>query len=63
MSWNSARSVSTNSADILRADEVADTITDMRREVIADLMAEYVPPESYVDSWDAEGLKTPLFAI
>ncbi len=43
--------------DIMRAEEVADTITDMRREVIADIMAEHVPPETYQDSWDADGLK------
>ena len=43
--------------DIMRADEVAETITDMRREVITDLMIEFVPPETYQDSWDADGLK------
>ena len=43
--------------DIMRAEEVAETVTDMRREVIADLMVEYVPSETYPDSWDAEGLK------
>lgn len=43
--------------DIMRANEVAETITDMRREVIADLMAEHVPPETYPDNWNAEGLK------
>ncbi len=43
--------------DIMRAEEVADTITDMRREVIADIVAEFVPPESYLDSWNADGLK------
>jgi preprotein translocase subunit SecA len=43
--------------DIMRADEVAETITDMRHETIAGIMAENVPPGTYHNSWNAEGLK------
>ena len=43
--------------DIMRADDVADTITDMRREVAAGLIDDVAPEGSYPDSWDAETLR------
>jgi preprotein translocase subunit SecA len=43
--------------DIMRADEVAETIADMRHEVVVNVMAENVPPETYANTWNAEGLK------
>ena len=43
--------------DIMRASEVAETITDMRHEVIADVMTDHIPPETFSDNWDAKGLK------
>ena len=42
---------------IMDADEVAETITDMRQDVIADLVAEAIPQGSYADSWDAATLR------
>ena len=42
---------------IMSADEVADTIQDMRQDVIADLMSEAIPAGSYHDSWDADILR------
>jgi preprotein translocase subunit SecA len=42
--------------DIMRADDVADTITDMRHEVAADLIDEVAPEGTYADSWDGERL-------
>jgi len=47
--------------DIMRADSVADTITDMRHEVVADLVDEALPEGSYPDQWDAEKLKEGAF--
>ena len=43
--------------DIMRADDVADTVTDMRREVAAVLIEDVAPEGSYPDSWDAETLR------
>ena len=43
--------------DIMRTEEVVDTITDMRSEVVADLVADAIPEGSYPDQWDATILK------
>ena len=43
--------------DIMRADDVADTVTDMRREVAAGVIEDVAPEGSYPDSWDAEALR------
>ncbi len=43
--------------EIMDADEVAETIQDMRQDVIADLLSEAIPAGSYHDSWNAETLK------
>ena len=40
--------------DIMRADDVSDTITDMRHEVVEGITTAAVPPESYPDAWQPE---------
>ena len=42
--------------EIMRADHVADVAADMRHQVIEDLVDLNMPPRSYPDSWDTEGL-------
>ena len=42
--------------EIMQADHVADVATDMRHQVIEDLVDLNLPPKSYPDSWDLEGL-------
>src|SRR6056297_997238 len=42
--------------DIMRADDLSETIKDMRGEVIDDLVDQYMPPKTYADQWDMEGL-------
>ena len=42
--------------DILEADDLADVVQDMRHDIIDDLVTTYIPPKSYADQWDAEGL-------
>jgi len=42
--------------EIMQADHVADVAADMRHQVIEDLVDLTMPPKSYHDSWDAEGL-------
>jgi preprotein translocase subunit SecA len=42
--------------EILEADHVADIATDMRHQVIEDLVDLNMPPKTYHDSWDTEGL-------
>ena len=41
--------------DIMESDDLSDVITDMRHEVIDDLIFTYMPPKSYADQWDSAG--------
>ena len=42
--------------EIMESDEVGEIATDMRHQVIDDLVDRYMPPKSYADQWDVEGL-------
>ena len=42
--------------EIMQADHVADVAADMRHQVIEDLVDLTMPPKSYADAWDTEGL-------
>ena len=42
--------------DIMRAKDLSEIIGDMRVEVIDDLIEQYMPPKSYAEQWDLEGL-------
>ncbi len=42
--------------EILHAEHVAEVANDMRHQVIEDLVDLNMPPKSYADSWDIEGL-------
>ncbi|TDX32007.1 preprotein translocase subunit SecA [Rhodovulum visakhapatnamense] len=43
--------------EIMEADDLSDIVQDMRHEVIDDLVETHIPPRSYADQWDAEGLQ------
>jgi len=42
--------------EIMEAEDIAEIAQDMRQQVIDDLVDEYLPPKSYADQWDAQGL-------
>ena len=42
--------------DLMRADDVSETIADMRHEIVESLVAEHIPEKEYAEQWDAEGL-------
>ncbi|ARE83353.1 preprotein translocase subunit SecA [Roseovarius mucosus] len=42
--------------DIMRAEDLSEIIKDMRGEVIDDLVDQYMPPKTYADQWDTQGL-------
>ena len=48
--------------DLMAADEIADTIEGLREEVVLDLVAQYIPPQSIEEQWDIEGLEQALLA-
>lgn len=41
--------------NVIATEEVADIIRDMRKDVIEDLMSQYIPPESIDEMWDVPG--------
>ena len=46
--------------EIMRADDQTEIIDDMRNDVIDDLINIHIPPKSYPDQWDLDGLKGAL---
>ena len=46
--------------DLMAADEIVDTLADFREEVVLDVMAQYIPPQSVEEQWDLEGLEQAL---
>ena len=41
----------------MEAEDLSEIVQDMRHEVIDELVDQYLPPKSYADQWDAEGLQ------
>ncbi|UWQ91480.1 preprotein translocase subunit SecA [Rhodobacteraceae bacterium M382] len=42
--------------DIMAAEDLSEIVSDMRYEVIDDLLDAHMPPKSYAEQWDTEGL-------
>jgi preprotein translocase subunit SecA len=40
----------------MAAQDIAEVARDMRHQVIEDLVATYLPPKTYADQWDTEGM-------
>ena len=49
--------------ELMDAEDVADTIADMRREVVEDLVASHIPERAYAEQWDAEGLAAEVMEV
>ncbi|MEY8241141.1 MAG: preprotein translocase subunit SecA [Cycloclasticus sp.] len=46
--------------DIMRAEDIADTIVSIREDVVGGVIDQYIPPQSMDDQWDVEGLQQAL---
>jgi preprotein translocase subunit SecA len=46
--------------EIMEAEDLSEIVQDMRHQVIDDLIDQHLPPKSYVDQWDIEGLGAAL---
>ena len=46
--------------DIMESADLSEVAEDMRHEVIADLVDQYMPEGSYADQWDMEGLHAAI---
>ncbi|MDO8288037.1 MAG: preprotein translocase subunit SecA [Parvibaculum sp.] len=42
--------------DLMNAQDVAETVSDMRHQVIDGLISAHIPEKAYAEQWDAEGL-------
>jgi preprotein translocase subunit SecA len=43
--------------ELMREEDVAETVADMRHSVIADIVGRRIPENAYPEQWDATGLK------
>ena len=46
--------------EIMEEADLSDVVEDMRHQVIDDLVDEFIPPRSYADQWNAQGLYAAL---
>ncbi len=46
--------------EIMESTDIAEIARDMRHQVIDDMVDEFLPPKSYADRWNAEGLHAAL---
>ncbi len=43
--------------EVMQSDNVSEVVQDMRHQVVDDLVEQYIPPKTYADQWDGEGMK------
>ena len=48
--------------DLMNDADLGETVGDMRRQVIDDLIAKHVPEKSFAEQWDVDGLKEDMQA-
>ena len=46
--------------EIMQADDVAETVKDMRDETVEDMVISHIPPKSYPEQWDTDGLRVEI---
>ena len=46
--------------DLMKDESVAETVTDMRHQLVEDLVSKHVPEHAYAEQWDVAGLKEEL---
>ncbi|KRB62669.1 preprotein translocase subunit SecA [Rhizobium sp. Root708] len=49
--------------ELMESANIAETVSDMRREVIEDLVEKHIPERAYAEQWDAAGLKERTNAL
>ncbi|MCF8473508.1 MAG: preprotein translocase subunit SecA [Emcibacter sp.] len=42
--------------DVMISDDLTDTLTDMRNQVVEDIVENHIPPRAYPQDWDMEGM-------
>jgi len=49
--------------ELMKRDDVSETVRDMRHDVIDSMVTEHIPPKAYPDQWDTEGLKQQVLEV
>ncbi|SFI83913.1 preprotein translocase subunit SecA [Caulobacter sp. UNC279MFTsu5.1] len=49
--------------EFMEATDLSEIITEMRQDVVDDLVARYMPPKAYAEQWDIEGLDERVQAV
>ncbi len=49
--------------DLMRAEDVHDTVVEMRHEVIEDMVTRHIPPNAYAEQWDVSGLHAETLRV
>ncbi len=49
--------------DLMRFEDVSETIADMRHEVVADVVARCIPEHAYPEQWDTDSLATEVLRV
>ena len=49
--------------EFMSTETVNDITDDMREQLVEDLVAAHIPPKSYAEQWDVDGLKKDLAAV
>ncbi|MEN3974326.1 preprotein translocase subunit SecA [Emcibacter sp. SYSU 3D8] len=49
--------------ELMEAEDVSDTITDMREDVVQNILQEHIPPRSFVEQWDTDGLRVEFHRV
>jgi preprotein translocase subunit SecA len=49
--------------DLMKDENVAETVSDMRHAVVEDVVGKHVPPNAYPEQWDTAGLKEALQSV
>jgi preprotein translocase subunit SecA len=46
--------------DLMNGEDIDETVTDMRHEVVRDLVSKHIPERAYAEQWDVAGLKAAV---
>lgn len=46
--------------ELLEADSISDTVTNVRADIVHDLISDFIPPQSIEDQWNIPGLEKQL---
>jgi preprotein translocase subunit SecA len=52
--------------ELMEIDDISATISDMRHEIVEEMVHQHIPPKSFPDQWDAKGLSVEaqrIFAL